>query len=532
MRSFKELRESFLTEGYSKKLSDKEIDAQFKEFGSEKKAQSFFGDLDKARAEMKQDYSPKNSARPKEWTALRYPVKDKEYYFAFISNNEKKNVKANDELNMVLKNALKEINRSGKAIRAVEARDVLWGKASEWVNKAPRDLGAGDTMTRDEIWMSIGHMVGMNEDVQEMRGARKTKAGIMVGSRAKSPRYEATGITEAVKTVGPKWQIAKKVFPITPNQWKKEWKDKYNVEFIKVEKKRIFKGQPDQTFVYVKGEEKDLANWFMQVYAKLPGMNVPLFKSMPKTLAMVKDADDGRNFGLTKESSNIKEGKLADEMIRRHFPNVWAMSAKEPRVLDMFHKSVDTANFNAKKKAYGKMKIGPFIRDELNGGYLDRDIIKKLNLKASNDLSALRGKLNGLKEANFEFVDLDKESSDTVKKLAKKYGLKVKEKKTRTGSNIDLEGTNAKMGNFMQNLPPEALESVNEDNELKMLTRKHKRELQKAQRTGQLELSGKAEEDLVQWAMDNGDIRGDDPDEFIEWLDDNLDQLVKGTGRL
>lgn len=233
-----------------------------------------------------------------------------------------------------------------------------------------------------------------------------------------------------------------------------------------------------------------------------------------------------------KESVDIKEGKLADEMIRRHFPNVWAMSAKEPRVLDMFHKSVDTANFNAKKKAYGKMKIGAFIRDELNGGYLDPKIIKKLNLKASNDLSNLRGKLNGLKEANFEFVDLDKDSTDTIKKLAKKYGLKVKEKKTRTGTNIDLEGPNAKMGNFMQNLPADALESVNEDYELRTITRKHKIELQRAQRTGNLELSRKAEEDLVNWAMNNGDIRGDDPDEFIEWLDDNLDQLVKGTGRL
>ena len=163
-----------VNEAYSKSLSDKDIDAQFKSFGSG--AEEFFGDLDKARAEMKKDYSPSNSARPKAWTALTYPVRDGDYYFAFISNNEKKNVKANDELNMVLKNALKEINRSGKAIRAVEAREVLFAKASEWVNKAPRDLGAGDTMTRDEIWMSIGHMLGMNEDVQERRDARKTRA--------------------------------------------------------------------------------------------------------------------------------------------------------------------------------------------------------------------------------------------------------------------------------------------------------------------------------------------------------------------
>jgi len=154
----------------------------------------------------------------------------------------------------------------------------------------------------------------------------------------------------------------------------------------------------------------------------------------------------------------LKEGKLADEMIRRHFPNVWAMSAKEPRVLDMFHKSVDTANFNAKKKAYGKMKIGPFIRDELNGGYLDPRIIKKLNLKASNDLKDIRAKLNGLKEANFEFVDMDKKTRDTVVKLAKKHGLKVKERKKGNLSNLDLEGPNNKMGKFMEQLPPEAIE--------------------------------------------------------------------------
>jgi hypothetical protein len=29
------------------------------------------------------------------------------------------------------------------------------------------------------------------------------------------------------------------------------------------------------------------------------------------------------------------------------------------------------------------MPIGPFIRDELGGGYLDPKIIKKLNLKSS-----------------------------------------------------------------------------------------------------------------------------------------------------
>ena len=67
-------------------------------------------------------------------------------------------------------------------------------------------------------------------------------------------------------------------------------------------------------------------------------------------------------------------------------------------------------------------------------------------------------------------------------------------------------------------------------NEAKMkdIVRKHKRELQKAQKTGNLELSQKAEEDLFQWAMDNGEVNTDDPDDFIEWLDNNLDDIVRG----
>ena len=70
----------------------------------------------------------------------------------------------------------------------------------------------------------------------------------------------------------------------------------------------------------------------------------------------------------------------------------------------------------------------------------------------------------------------------------------------------------------------ELRESLN----MKDIFRKHKRELQKAQRSGNLELSKKAENDLMRWAMDNGEIKTDDPDDFDEWLDNNLDDIVKG----
>ena len=63
------------------------------------------------------------------------------------------------------------------------------------------------------------------------------------------------------------------------------------------------------------------------------------------------------------------------------------------------------------------------------------------------------------------------------------------------------------------------------------IVRKHKRELQKAQRTGQLELSPKAEQDLMNWAMDNGEVNTDDEDDFIEWLDNNLVDILKGRIR-
>jgi hypothetical protein len=66
----------------------------------------------------------------------------------------------------------------------------------------------------------------------------------------------------------------------------------------------------------------------------------------------------------------------------------------------------------------------------------------------------------------------------------------------------------------------------------KDIMRKHGNEFKKALRKGSLELSDKAEGDLIQYIMDNHpeEIRTDDPDEWVEWLDDNLEDFVKGKG--
>ena len=75
--------------------------------------------------------------------------------------------------------------------------------------------------------------------------------------------------------------------------------------------------------------------------------------------------------------------------------------------------------------------------------------------------------------------------------------------------------------------------TFNELREMSMrdIVRKHKRELQKAVRSGNLELPMDVENDLYQWALDNGEVNTDDPDEFIDWLDKNLHDIVKGRIR-
>jgi hypothetical protein len=71
-------------------------------------------------------------------------------------------------------------------------------------------------------------------------------------------------------------------------------------------------------------------------------------------------------------------------------------------------------------------------------------------------------------------------------------------------------------------------EAVISELTMKQIRRKHSAPLRKAMRSGNLELPQDAEEALYQWAFDNGEIKTDDPDEFTDWLDNNLDDIVRG----
>ena len=81
----------------------------------------------------------------------------------------------------------------------------------------------------------------------------------------------------------------------------------------------------------------------------------------------------------------------------------------------------------------------------------------------------------------------------------------------------------------IQGLPSAQFKSMwAESMKLKDVMRKHGRELKKVSKSNSLELSKKAEDDLMTWALDAGEIRTDDPDEFDQWLDNNIDDIVKG----
>ena len=187
MKKFKQLREQFLSEALSRKFNDKDVDKEFKNM---KDPEGFYGDLDKAREDMKKDYHPGNSARPKVWTALRYPVRNGDYYFAFIDKNEKKNMKYNQMMNDALKQAFKGGDK--------KSEDDMWAVVSRELRTYPQSLGWNDTMTREELYGAIQHMLGkireeaeLNKEFLGMFNRKDPHKGLRVGKRRKAPRYES-----------------------------------------------------------------------------------------------------------------------------------------------------------------------------------------------------------------------------------------------------------------------------------------------------------------------------------------------------
>ena len=207
------VNEETLAEGYSKKMSDREIEAVAKKYN--------MGQDEKD--DYKKQYSPAKIGKGSSWLAISYPVKDGEYYFAFISKDEKKNVKYNDLLNKELKKLYKKhLNSSGKR-GSTNLADAIWDDLPEVMKGFPRDLGWNDTMTREEIWGAITNMSGLREDVEE---SNKVLIGKMrLGKRKKAPKFEAANPAQQAAIAIAK----KKKNESVMDTYRQMWEDAQNI---------------------------------------------------------------------------------------------------------------------------------------------------------------------------------------------------------------------------------------------------------------------------------------------------------------
>jgi len=80
-----------------------------------------------------------------DFTSLSYPIYDGDYYFAFIGDSMRVNAKYNAQAN-------RELRRLAKSTLS---NDELFDKMENYFETQFKNVGAGDTMTREELWFAI-----------------------------------------------------------------------------------------------------------------------------------------------------------------------------------------------------------------------------------------------------------------------------------------------------------------------------------------------------------------------------------------
>ncbi len=204
-----------------------------------------------------------------------------------------------------------------------------------------------------------------------------------------------------------------------------------------------------------------------------------------------------KKMGYTKDKAVVTEAS-AFETMQDIVKNKQAQKIKGVMV-DMFTASVVI-------KAYEK------VNDS------NKKKIEKANLdtlvKLAHKVMGMKEELN-LDEGGMSDLLIDIQQGATAKEIARDFKIPLS-----VAKNFLKDYYGQKKGSRR--------EDVQEGMKLKDVMRKHGRELKKVSRSNNLELSKKAEDDLMTWALNSGEIRTDDPDEFDQWLDNNLDDLVKG----
>ena len=172
-----------------------------------------------------------------------------------------------------------------------------------------------------------------------------------------------------------------------------------------------------------------------------------------------------------------------------------------------------------------KMRVATvYVKEETDT--LDEGFFKRLFRKLKRGIRNLKPKgvpKESVKEGDVYENKMERDIQKAVK-IAMDMGGNM------TGAYKKIERIKRGLGDHpvVKNALRLANESMVYEMEMKQIRRKYGKDLRTAMRKGSLEIPQDAEEALYQWAFDNGEVKTDDPDEFIEWLDSNLDDIVRG----
>lgn len=124
-----------------------------KKVGIDKKEQQWIMDNDK------DDHYYNNSAFPRDWLSLSYPVYDGDYYFAFINDSKRVSAQQNAKMNRELRRL------AGSNFDAEQMYQAMY----KYGQMHAKNSGLGDTMTREEIWRACVDIRKKNPVKEEVK---------------------------------------------------------------------------------------------------------------------------------------------------------------------------------------------------------------------------------------------------------------------------------------------------------------------------------------------------------------------------
>lgn len=115
-----------------------------------------------------EDHYENNSALKSEWTALSYPIRGGDYYFAFIGDRmtDTQLTKVNNKMNDLMRKEkvkAEKMTFDDEPYNEDMVASHLWNYMSAQFQKLPANLGAEDTMTRECLYTAIKHLTDDGE---------------------------------------------------------------------------------------------------------------------------------------------------------------------------------------------------------------------------------------------------------------------------------------------------------------------------------------------------------------------------------